>query len=484
MAEKPEKLNGMSMHSRHLWTSILVSLVTVAAAVAGVRDQPPVSGQAGRAEESVELLTRYLRLDTTNPPGGEIRAAQFFGEIFEREGIEYRILESAPGRGNIWARLRGNGSGRPVILLNHLDVVPHDARYWSVPPFGGEVRDGFIFGRGALDMKSLAIAQLMLMLKLRRERIPLARDLIFIGTADEEAGGRLGAGWLVATHPELLGSAEYLLTEGGGNIVEEDGRVLSIGLSPVEKAPAWLQLTSVGPAGHASIPRSDSAVNHLLRALNRLLNWTPPLKVTPVVEQYFRSLVPLLPAPEAKRYAALHRSITDPEFRARLDSDPAARALFQNTIAITGLEGSSKVNVISPQALALLDTRLLPGERLDQWIRDLARVIDDERITITPLLAFEPIASPVDTPLTKILAEVAARHHPGALITYPVTAGFTDSHYFRREGIRSYGFSPFVAPPGLLGDGHHGNDERIGRQAFVRGVQFLREVLEPLVRRP
>jgi len=473
----------MRVNSQTGLSFVITLLAAISVAPTNVHGQDTLNRRPPGVEESVELLVNYLRIDTTNPPGGEIRAARFLGEIFAREGIEYRILESAPGRGNIWARLRGDGSGRPVILLNHLDVVPHDARFWSLPAFGGELSDGFIVGRGALDMKSLAIAQLMLMLNLRRERVPLARDLIFIGTADEEAGGRLGAEWFVATHPDLLGGAEYLLTEGGGNIVEGDGRVLAIGLSPVEKTPAWLQLAAVGSAGHASVPRSDSAVNRLLRALNRLLGWLPPLKVTPAVEQYFRSLAPLLPAADAARYNTVRRSIADPEFRERLNSDPATSALFRNTVAITRLEGSTKINVISPRAIAEVDTRLLPGEKVEDWIRDLARVIGDDQVTITPLLAFEAVDSPVDTTLKTVLEGVVRRRYPGAVLTYPVQAGFTDSHYFRRRGIHSYGFSPFVASPDRLGDGYHGNDERIGITAFTEGVRFFREVLEPLLLR-
>lgn len=451
-----------------IWPAVLVS------------GQAPITGPA-KVDESVELLIKYLRIDTTNPPGDELRAARFFGEIFQREDIEYRVFESAPGRGCVWARLRGDGTRRPVILLNHLDVVPADPRFWTVPPFDGEIRNGFIIGRGALDMKSLAIAQLMTLIHLRRERAPLVRDLIFIGTADEESGGKLGAEWFVRTHPELLGGAEYLLTEGGGNVVEGDGQVLAVGLSPGEKAPAWLQLTALGQAGHASVPRADSAVNRLIRALNRLLDWSPPLKVTLVVEQYFRSLAPLLPAADASRFTELRRSIADPEFRKRLESDPAARTLFQNTIAVTRLEGGNKVNVIPAEASAQIDTRLLPGEGLEQWIKELSRVVDDDHVSIKPLLAFEPIDSPVNTELAEIVRKEVGRRHPGAILTYPVTAGFTDSHYFRRKGIHSYGLSPFIAPPGQLGEGYHGHDERIGAKAFTNGVLFLRSIIEPLV---
>jgi len=446
------------------------------------------------AEESVRLLVQYLKIDTSNPPGEEIRAARFLGEIFAREGIEYRLLESAPGRGNIWARLPGDGSKRPVILLNHLDVVPAYPQFWTHPPFGGLERDGFIYGRGALDMKSLAIAQLMVMLRLKRERIPLARDLIFIGTADEEAGGRLGAEWLVSRHPELLGGAEYLFNEGGGNLVQADGRVLAIGLSAVEKTPAWLRLTATGPPGHSSVPRPDSAVNRLVRALDRLIGYAPPLKVTTPVEQYFQSLAPLLSPAEARRYERLRQTIDDPDFRLLLDADPGAKALFQNTIAVTMLEGSNKVNVIPPIATALIDTRILPGERIEPWVRELTTVVQDERITIEPILTFEAVASPLDTEVAESLRGLVRRRFPDAVVTYPVTVGFTDSHYFRRRGINCYGFSPFVGYPQSLGarplgarplgDGYHGNDERIGRAVFIDGVDLLFDLLAPLLRRP
>jgi acetylornithine deacetylase/succinyl-diaminopimelate desuccinylase-like protein len=438
---------------------------------------PPIV--VGQPEE-VALLTRYLQIDTTNPPGNEIAAARFLAGIFATAGIEHRVLESAPGRGIVWARLPGDGSRRPLILLNHLDVVPHHPEFWTVPAFGGVVRDGFILGRGALDMKSLAIAQLMVMLKLKRRGVVLPRDVIFLGTADEEAGGQLGAAWLVQHHPELLSDAEFLLNEGGGNLVQADGRVLAIGLSAAEKTPVWLKLTATGPAGHASVPRADSAAHRLLRGLNRLLDWAPPLRATPVVEQSFRSFVPLLHGVEAARFASLRESLRDPEFRRQLDGDPGARALLQNTISVTMLEGSSKVNVIAPEATARLDTRLLPGEKPEQWVRQLAEVINDPQITIEPFMAFEGLASPVDTALVDRLREVVTRRFPGAIVTFPVMAGFTDSHYFRRRGVKSYGLSPFVAPADRLGEGHHGNDERIGYQAFIDGVQFYGELVEAI----
>ena len=316
--------------------------------------------------EALDLFIQYLKIDTTNPTGNEIRAAEFFAGVCKREGIEHQVFEPFPGRGSIWARLRGDGSKRPIILLNHSDVVPHDKEFWTVDAFGGAVKDGFIYGRGAMDMKSLGMAQFVTLLALKRAQVPLKRDVIFLATADEEAGGLNGAGWFVKNHRELIADAEFLFNEGGNNIVDPNGRVLSIGVGPSEKAPAWLRLTATGESGHGSTPRPNSSVNRLLRALNRLLDYTPPIRLTPVVEQSFRSVAPLLPPQQAAKYADVREAVKDPGFMRQLESDPFSRSIIRNTISVTVLQGSNKINVIPPAAYAEIDTRLTPGEKLDR----------------------------------------------------------------------------------------------------------------------
>jgi acetylornithine deacetylase/succinyl-diaminopimelate desuccinylase-like protein len=333
-----------------------------------------------------------------------------------------------------------------------------------------------------MDMKSLGMAQFVTLLTLKRARVSLKRDVIFLATADEEAGGLNGAGWFAKSHRELIADAEFLFNEGGNNIVDPNGRVLSIGVGPSEKAPAWLRLTATGESGHGSTPRPNSSVNRLLRALNRLLDYTPPIRLTPVVEQSFRSVAPLMAPRQAAKYADLREAVKDPEFLRQLESDPFARAIIRNTISITMLQGSNKINVIPSAAYAEIDTRLTPGEKLDRWIAELRGVIKDDSIKIEPVLSFEANASSIDSELVKAVAAVCKQRHPEAIITYPVLAGFTDSHYFRDLGVMSYGFSPFVAPPRELGGGYHGNDERIGKKAYVDGVKFFYEVVERLAR--
>ncbi|MBL8188153.1 MAG: M20/M25/M40 family metallo-hydrolase [Acidobacteria bacterium] len=433
-------------------------------------------------KEAVELFVQYLKIDTTNPPGNETRAANFFAELCKREGIEHQVFEPFPGRGTLWARLKGDSSQRPIILLNHTDVVPHSPEFWSVPAFSGQIKDGFIYGRGAQDMKSVGLAQFMVMVALKRAKVPLKRDIIFLATADEEAGGLLGAGWFAKHHPELLGKAEFLFNEGGSNMVDQNGKVLAVGVGPSEKTPAWLRLTATGEPGHGSIPRPNSAVNRLLRALNRLLDYSPAVQLTPVVEQSFKALAPLLPPDLAAKYSNLREAIKDPAFARTLESDPGAKALTRNTISVTMLNGGNKVNVIPPVATAEIDTRLVPGEKLDRWIAELRDVIKDDSVKIETVLAFEANASPIDSDLVKAVADVVQRRYPGAIISHPVLAGFTDSHYFRVLGVHSYGFSPFVAPGRELGGGFHGNDERIGQKAFADGVKFFYDVIERLAK--
>lgn len=433
-------------------------------------------------KEALELFIQYLKIDTTNPPGNEIRAARFFAGICKREGIEHQVFEPSPGRGVIWARVRGDGSRRPIVLLNHSDVVPHSKEFWSVDAFSAAIKDGFIYGRGAMDMKSLGMAQFVTMLTLKRAKVPLKRDVIFLATADEEAGGLNGAGWFAKNHPELIKGAEFLFNEGGNNIVDSSGKVLSVGVGPSEKTPAWLRLTATGEPGHGSTPRANSSVNRLLRALNRLLDYTPPIQLTPVVEQSFRSVAQLMPPQQAAKYANLREAVKDPDFLRQLESDPFARSIIRNTISVTVLQGSNKINVIPPVATAEIDTRLVPGEKLDRWIAELRGVIKDDSIKIEPILSFQANDSPTDSELVKTVAAIVKQKFPEAVITYPVLAGFTDSHYYRDLGVMSYGFSPFVAPPRELGGGYHGNDEHIGKKAYVEGVKFFYEIVERLAR--
>lgn len=465
---------------------MLLTLGLVAFALAGVVRAAEAAGETSATsletieQEAVSLLNEYLRVDTTNPPGNEIKAAQFFKDIFDREGIEAQIIEAAPGRGNIYARLKGDGSKKAIVLMNHMDVVPADRRYWSVDPFGGVVKDGYVWGRGALDMKGMGIVELMAMLALKRQGIPLKSDIIFLGVADEEAGGAMGAGFMVKEHFDLLKNAGIVLNEFNFIAVGDDGKVRYYGVEAAQKTPLWLKLTATGTPGHGSVPRSDSAVNKLIAALHRIANYQTPLKVEPVVQTFYADTADLEPSGERRqRLKDLKASLQDPAFAAEFTKNLRANAEVRNTISITVLEGSNKVNVIPPQASAQLDVRLLPSENPQQFINELRNVIGDESINIEPILSFAPSASPTDSEFFKALQQVANNHDPGARITTPLVVGFTDCHYFREKGIPCYGFMPFKLTEkeaALL----HGNDERLSVDNVKFGTRVMYEIVQEL----
>jgi acetylornithine deacetylase/succinyl-diaminopimelate desuccinylase-like protein len=372
--------------------------------------------------------------------------------------------------------VRGTGSARPIILLSHLDVVPADERAWRVPPFAGERRDGFVHGRGALDAKGVTAVQLMTVIALRRSGRPLARDAILLATADEETGGQAGAGWVTEQRPDLLGNAEYLLTEGD-HIHERQAGRLVVQVAVAEKTPCWVKVTAKGEAGHGSAPGPETAVTRLVRALARLRDYRSPIKVVPAVEEYFAAVAPLQPPATRARLEQLGMALQDPAFVAEFTRNARQNALVRNTLTPTVLEGSRKTNVIPDQASAQLDCRLLPGEDPAAFVATLRRVIDDEQVELETLLSFPASSSGSRTDLMEAIRGLARRELAGAPVVPSVLTGFTDSHYFRAKGIVSYGFVPFVLQPSEEKT-VHGTNERVSvanlRDAVRRMVTLLR----------
>lgn len=429
-------------------------------------------------DEAAALLAQYLRINTTNPPGNEIVAARWLAAVLRREGIEVQVFEPAPGKANLYARLKGDGSERPLILLSHMDVVLASPEFWRVDPFGGIVRDGYVWGRGALDMKGQGIAQLMALLILKRASVPLKRDVIYLATADEEIGAGVGAAWFVQHQAALIRDAEFLINEGGTTRANERGGVDYYGVGTTEKSPFWLDVTARGTAGHGSRPTPDNPVHRLVRALDRIASWQTPLVVVPAVERYFRDLAATETDSARRRwFADIRGALRDSAAVRAITGDLTYNALLRNTVSITGLKASDKTNVIPPVATAALDVRLLPGEAPAAFLAELARVVGDSAVTFKPQGPNWPATeSPTETVLFRAIEAAARARHPGALVTTPMLAGFTDSHYFRRLGIVSYGVSPF---PVTLAEsrGVHGNDERLSVEALRFGVRFMYDVV-------
>jgi len=428
--------------------------------------------------EAAALLSQYIAINTTNPPGNELQTANWLKAVLAREGIEAQVFEPRPGKANLYARLKGDGSARPVILLNHMDVVLATPEYWKVDPFSGAMRDGYVWGRGALDMKGDAITQLVSLLTLKRAGVPLKRDVIFLATADEEIGGGVGAGWFVEHHPELVQDAEFLLTEGGTIRTDANGRIEYYGVGTTEKSPFWLNVIAHGTAGHGSRPTPDNPVHRLVRALSRIAAYQTPLVVTPAAERYFRDLSTIEADPARRAALADVRAALRDSAAARfLTGDLTYNALLRNTISITGLQGSDKTNAIPPLARAAVDVRLLPGQEPQAFLADLVRVVGDSGVEITPQGPSWPATeSPIETELFRAIVAAARERTPDALVTTPPLAGFTDSHYFRRLGIVSYGVSPFPLTP-AESRGIHGNDERVSLDDLTFGVHFVYDVV-------
>lgn len=428
--------------------------------------------------EAVELLQELIRIDTTNPPGNELRAAQLLKKVLDADGIENRILNVSEGRANLYARIKGDGSLRPLILLSHTDVVMADPSRWSVPPFNGEIRDGFVYGRGAIDMKGTSAVHVTLLRLLKRLNVSLKRDVILLAVADEEAGGS-GARSVVENHRDLIQGAEFLLNEGDVAYMKQ-GKLQQYGVDVMEKAALWLRIKAKGPAGHGSIPVANSSVNRLLRALEHLRSWETPIRVPDAVASGYRmKATQQSDATLRSAYLNLNKALKNPALRKRLLADATLNAEVRNTLTITGLQGSDKVNVIPGTAWAQIDARLLPGETPETFIASLRRVLRDPELEIEVLESSTPTGSPVETDLMNAIRKVAARHDPGALVVPTMLTSSTDSSTFRALGITAYGFEPFRLDDDELSRSH-GDDERVSIENIGFALRFLFEVITEL----
>ena len=429
-------------------------------------------------DEAVSWLQNYLKIDTINPPGNESRAVEYIANIFEQEGIEFNSAESAPGRGNIWARIEG-GDKPALVLLHHSDVVPVNEKYWDFDPFSGEIKGGYILGRGALDMKGTGISHLANFINLHRQGKKLNRDVIFIGAADEESGGNFGVGWLVENHPEIFEGAGLLLNEGGSGYKSNDTIVFSVEIT--QKVPVWLRLTAIDTPGHGSSPRSTSSVSRIVKALNNIWENPFPPRIIPEVEKVFIERSGGLDEPYSSEYRNIKESIKDPIFMQRLQSFSAsAHALTRDTCSLTRMMGSSKINVVPPEAWAEVDCRMLPDRTTEEFISDFKALIKDTGVEVELIMSAVPAISQTDSELFLAIEDFSKNNYPGSRVAPSVSTGFTDSRFTRGLGIQSYGFNPLIS----TGDEYssiHGNNERINEKAFRQSVKDLGIILDKIL---
>ena len=428
--------------------------------------------------EIVSRLQAIIRFDTTNPPGNELPLARYLDTVLREEGIETTMFEPTENRAVLVGRIRGNGAKRPVILLAHMDVVGVERQRWSVDPFAGEIRDGYLYGRGAIDDKGMLAANLMTMLLLKRMLAgsgeTLSRDVVFVATPDEEAGGEWGMGWLVKHHPEVL-DAEFALNEGGRTRIIEGGqRYLAV--QSAEKVSHIVTVTAHGSAGHAAIPLPDNAIWRLSRALETLSRYAEPVILTGITRQFFAQLAEIWPR-DVEKKAMIDLVSEDPvraETGARvLSAVPVFNAVLRNGISPTVLEGGKQFNVIPASAGAVLNVRTLPGHSIDKVVNRLRAVVLEPGVTIE--ITHRGEEAPASDPGSEMFGAIAETAHEldsrMAVVPY-LSTGVTDSARLRRLGVQAYGVLPF---PMLQADEErmHGHDERVPIESLHFGTRLI-----------
>ncbi|HYN88719.1 MAG TPA: M20/M25/M40 family metallo-hydrolase [Ardenticatenaceae bacterium] len=431
-------------------------------------------------DEAVAYLAALLRIDTTNPPGRERAAADYLAAILAGEGLEPLVLESEPGRAQVVARLHGTGEKPPLLLFSHTDVVPVEPEHWSVPPFGGVVKDGYVWGRGALDMKGIVVMHLLALLLLKRSGLQLARDVIFAATADEERAGIQGMGWLVDHHPELI-RAEYGLSEFGGYPVFMAGLRLFV-CQTGEKGYCTVRLRVRGQPGHGSIPNDENALTRLAALLADLTPDRLPVHLSATMHAFVDALAQTRPGRDGTLLAAELTSNSRLAALTRLFGDePAERlnAMLRNTATPTSLSagGGGFYNVIPSSAEAVLDGRFLPGFDGRRFLEELRAVLGSD-VELEILYEGRAVEFPVGTPLYAAIRRVLAHHEPEAPLVPVLMPGATDAKHVARLGTICYGFAPMRPDAGepfmrLV----HGHDERIGIESLGWGVRVLAELV-------
>jgi acetylornithine deacetylase/succinyl-diaminopimelate desuccinylase-like protein len=484
----PAILNGLQesrqpLRRKHNMPKAFLSTLAAVALSAGVSaaqaPEPKKLDWDAIARESQQILEDYLRINTTNPPGNEMKGALFLKNILEKEGFQVQLMDSTElgaGRVNLYTRLKGNGSKKAIALVHHIDVVPATASYWDVDPFSGAVKDGYIWGRGALDMKGEGVAHLMAMIALKRAGVQLNRDIVFIANSDEELGST-GAIVFVKNHPDLLKDVEYLVTEGGDNLVT-DGKLQYFGLGVSEKRTFWQKVTVKGVPSHGSRPTKLNPVPRLVAALNKIANYETPLHVTAGVDKFFRDISRMYPEPRKTWLSNVAEAVKNPQAKDWILSNVYWNAILRNTISLTGLAGSNKTNVIPPEATAEIDIRLLPDQNPADMLATLNKIVGDTAVHFQSLLEPKaPLESPTNSDFVKAVERAAHDRDPNVFVTTPMLTGATDRPSYQKVGIKTYGLDPFKVESSDAQRGVHGNNERLSLENVGFGVHYMYDIL-------
>ena len=431
--------------------------------------------------ETLEHFSNLLRIDTSSPPGNESLAVDYLKKVLDKEQIAYQVFTLEKDRANLVARIKGNGSKKPIIVMGHTDVVGVQRDKWTVEPFAATRKDGYIYGRGSNDDKDQLTAALMTVIALKRANIQLDRDVIFIAEAGEEGDSRVGIGFLVNEHWDAI-AAEYAIAEGGF-ISRRDGKIVYSAVASTEKVPRGVTLTARGVAGHGSVPRLDNAVSHIAQAISKLSQWDPPMRLNDTTRTYFERLAAISPPAEAQRYKDLFvKSKTAAVQRYFLENEQQHSSILRTSVVPTIIRAGFRTNVIPSETTATLDIRALPDEDIDKFYDLMRKVINDPQVELQPSrYSMRPAGtpSPLDSDLFRALEKVTKEMFPGSIVLPSMLTGATDMAQLRAKGVKAYGIGPIVDDKDRMTGGAHSDDERILEEGLYKVTEMtIRAVLE------
>jgi acetylornithine deacetylase/succinyl-diaminopimelate desuccinylase-like protein len=426
--------------------------------------------------QKTEILKIYrdlIQIDTR--AGHETKAVDYIRGVLEGAGIPTRTFAMEPARANIVARLKGNGSKKPLLILAHTDVVGVQMEKWPVDPFGAIIKDGYVWGRGSVDDKPVLAANIMVMLLLKRNQVKLDRDVIFLAESGEEADTfGVGINYMVKNHYDEI-DAEYSLTEGGGGTIV-DGKVALMNIGTAEKVPARVRLVATGTSGHGSVPRQDNALIHLGAAVEKVGKWQTPMRLNDTTRTYFEKLATVSTPEKAARYNALLNPATAGAAQAWLAAnEPGAYSMLRTSVVPTMMKAGVGANVIPSEAEATLDIRALPDENIAAFYKMMAQVINDPQVKIEPLPATRPPspASHLDNEVYRTLEQVSKKMYPGITVLPSMSTGASDKAQLRAKGQQSYGIGPAATRDNMTNYGAHSDVERLSESSIYPFVEFV-----------
>jgi acetylornithine deacetylase/succinyl-diaminopimelate desuccinylase-like protein len=467
----------------------LRTLIITAALAAGVtgtaRGQAPIDWQAVEAE-TLRHFQALVRIDTSNPPGNETRAVEYLKQVLDKEGIAYQVFAADPTRANLVARITGNGTKRPILVMGHTDVVSIDAKKWvDHGPFSADIADGYVYGRGTIDDKDNLVASLMLLLMLKRSNAALDRDVIFLAESGEEGSPEVGAQLMIDKHFDAI-DAEYCLAEGGGP-GRTAGTYTRANISTTEKEPRAVEIIARGPAGHGSVPRRTNVVAHLSNAVAKIVVWTPQMRINETTGSYFRKLAASVSPDVAKRYRDVLNpdpKVSKPAADWMLENEPEHWSMLHTSVVPTILTAGYRYNVIPSEAKATLDVRLHPDEDQSKFLDQIRAVINDPSIEVRwARERYRPAgASRLNTELYAAI-EAETKKHYDVDVLPTMSTGASDKAQIRSKGVQCYGIGPALdSEDGAKGFGAHSDQERILEAELHRFVRFQYDVVMDVAR--